>query len=538
MLKSPLLLSVAIGMTACVPKKPGASVAKNQSAEVPVRLGLGYDTEMMRNKDECITFKKESLGGSGVNMTFERVESLESKMSSLGFSSSIALSYSLATGKASADFASSLKETAYSATYLLDFSAMKGSYQALNVEVAKKTDTPQEFRKQCGDRYVSQVTEGGRLLAGVTFMFADKESKESFNSSFSLAIKTITVGADAQASVSKALELASEKTTLKITLNQKGGDPTDLKKSFAKGEDVLVCDLKNRNECKQIVSALFNYAINVFPDSVDKSPYVYSFLTESYPGLPNLTDLGDETVKANKLATAEALEKATTNRLIVKDLISTPNGYGTDSRRQELEKVLGIMSANHRKLSSNIKTCVDGDGPCKPVADLGLDDSVNGQEYLTPAGELMKAGSIGGSGGGEVTQTCKDYLTGLHGESGWILDRAGAVCSNGEKLAQLGINQATAYDVRCPGDAVVVGIKGTRETYKGKTAVGSLSLICATQANIRAGNGNAQQVAVFSPDEQGQSLEYRCASGTAAKGILFRAGHWIDAIELQCIKVF
>ncbi|MBM4253504.1 MAG: hypothetical protein FJ146_16165 [Deltaproteobacteria bacterium] len=545
MLKNSLLLSIAIGVAACVPKKPGNSAAKSQSADVPVRLGIGYDTEMMRNKDLCITYDNEpqgtKLGGSGTNLTFERVESLDSKMSSLGFNSSLSLSYAIATGKASANFASSLKETAYSATYLLDFSVTTNSYQALGVKVKddkKATDTPQEFRKICGDRYVSQTTEGGRLLAGVTFMFNDKQSKESFTSAFSVGAKAIKWGVESNTEITKALDQASEKTTLKITLNQQGGDARDLQKSFPKGEDVMICDLKNSAECKKIIINLFNYAINVFPESVNKDPYVYSFLTEAYPGLPNLTELGDATIRANKKATAAALDETTAKRQQVKDLISTPNGYGTDSRRRELQDVLNKMDKNYRLLASNLKTCVDGDGACQPVEELGLDHSAYDPEYTTPAGDLQNAGAIGGQGGGEVTQTCRDYLTGLHGESGWILDRAGAVCSDGEKHPQLGRNQSTAFDVRCPSGKLVTGVRGTRESYKRTTAVGSLSLICASKDEIQSGNTQGQQVAVFSPDEKGQALEYRCTDGTAAKGIRFRAGHWIDAIELQCVKVF
>ena len=536
MLKSSLLLSLAVGVTACVPKKPGANVTKNQSAEVPVALGLGYDTEAMRNKDQCIKFKEQDLGGSGVNMTFERVESLESKLASLGFSSSIALSYSIATGKASADFTTSLRESAYTATYLLDFSAMKGSFHAVGVEPLMKADNPFEFRKKCGDRYVSEVTKGGRLLAGVTFMFADKESKEAFNSKFSLGVDTITVKAQAEASVSRALDIASEKTTIKISFNQKGGDASELKKSFAKGEDVMVCDLKNRDECKRIISALFNYAINVFPDSLRDSSYVYSFSTEDYPDVPRLTDLGDETVRANKKETAAALEKATNDRQVIRDLLATPSGYGTDARRDELRNVLNGINVNHRALSSNLKNCIDGDGTCVSVAELKL-KAFDDENYFKPAGELMKAGSIGGLGGGEVAQICNDYLIGLHGQSGKILDTAGAWCSNGEKKSQLGTRKASPFETRCPSNMVVVGIKGTREDFERKTAVGSLSLLCATKEDVKARKTDVQKVPVFSEGEQGQALEYRCFEGQAAKGILFRAGELIDAIELQCIAV-
>ena len=172
-----IALGLLVSMIGCVPSgKKAASKSKSETAEVPPTLGMGYDTEMFKNKDICVEFTKTPQSGSGIQYLFERVESLDDRMSSLGFESSVALSYGLATGKATAGFATSLKETSFSATYLFDMSVMNGSAHATGIKVSVPSNDPAAFRMQCGDRYVSEVSEGGRLLAAVTFLFSDRDS--------------------------------------------------------------------------------------------------------------------------------------------------------------------------------------------------------------------------------------------------------------------------------------------------------------------------------------------------------------------------
>jgi hypothetical protein len=215
--------------------------------------------------------------------------------------------------------------------------------------------------------------------------------------------------------------------------------------------------------------------------------------------------------------------------------MSTPSGYGTDSRKQAMGAAKINLEKNREKLQTNIIRCIESNNNCRDLEQLGLiaiDESL-----LVTSGDLANIGAIGGLGGGEVVQKCGDYVTGVHGESGWILDRAGTVCSDGKRLPQLGKNQSTAFEARCPAGQVVVGIQGRREPYKKTTAVGSLVLECLPLDKVRANDQNVTEVVAFSGEES-RDIKRRCDPGQAAKEVVFRAGFWIDSISLNCVKVY
>ena len=530
-----IALGLLVGTIGCVPSgKKAASKAKSETAEVPPTLGMGYDTEMFKNKDICVEFTRTPQSGSGIQYLFERVESLDDRMSSLGFESSVALSYGLATGKATAGFATSLKETAFSATYLFDMSVMNGSAHATGIKVSVPSSDPAAFRMQCGDRYVSEVSEGGRLLAAVTFLFSDRDSKDSFNSTFSLGVKTLTIGADISAKLEKMVTEANQKTTIRISLNQKGGDPALLKQAFPNGEDVLICDLQNRTNCKNAITGLFNYATQVFPGSVSTRPYNYSYSTEYYPGVPGSVLAQDGDKKILKDATAALIKDATSDRQILNDLLAYQGGYGTASRKADMAATLNAVNDNLSKLLVNIRRCIDGSGACEPVEKLGL--ATYSKDLLVPVGDVVITAAIGGFGGGKVVQSCADYAAGLHGESGFVLNMAGVVCNNGDHQKLVGARPASSFDQRCPIGSVLTGVQGRREVFERMTLIGSLVLECTPLDVLRSGGSARNEVVVFSGEEE-RSQSARCEPGQAVKAVVFGAGNLVDSIGLQCIKV-
>ena len=328
---------------------------------------------------------------------------------------------------------------------------------------------------------------------------------------------------------------ANQKTTIRISLNQKGGDPALLKQAFPNGEDVLICDLQNRTNCKNAITGLFNYATQVFPGSVSNRPYVYSYSTEYYPGVPSSVLAQDGDKKAVKDATAALIKEATSDRQILSDLLAYQGGYGTASRKTEMATTLRAIDDNLSKLLNNIRKCIDGSGACEPVEKLGL--ATYSKDLLVPAGDVVITAAIGGFGGGKVVQSCGDYAAGLHGESGYILNMAGVVCNNGDHQKLVGTRPAnSSFDQRCPSGSVLTGVQGRREVFERMTLIGSLVLECTPLDVLRSGGSARNEVVVFSGEEE-RSQSARCEPGQAVKAVVFGAGTLVDSIGLQCIKV-
>lgn len=512
-----------------------ASEIKNASEEDPVVLNLGVDLDSLQTRQICVTGSSVQADAAGVGFTFGRVESIEEVARQVGFQSDISFAYGLAKAKASANFVRNLSDSNFSATYLFAENIEDSVIYATDVKIREDilTDDPQRFRARCGNAYVSKVRAGGQLFAAVTFMFLDSESKTDFSSNFDVKVATGAASGAIQGTMTAMINQASEHATMKIEFNQRGGDPASMGLAFPRGSDAITCSLANREQCKALISNIFDYATNVFPGDVHKRPVVVSHETTGFSDV-DFAPLPAAIDKARR-ETVEALKVLHQDRKKVLDILSSKVGYGTEARREELVKIRDTIESNLRSLQSNIVRCVEeGDHTCLDLAALSL--SSYPADRLIPTGTSVMTAAVGGAGGRPMVQRCTDFVTGFWGESGVILDRAGAICQGGDHHPLLGGGRASPFDVQCPQGSVLTGVRAHRETWRKTDLVGNLIIECSSLADLkRDQTAQSQDLAVFSP-EQPTEMQARCDQGQAAIAVHFRAGTKIDAISLECIR--
>ena len=405
----------------------------------------------------------------------------------------------------------------------------------MKIQDSISTDDPIKFRARCGTAYVSKIKAGGHLFAAVTFTFFDANAKIDFSNKFDAQATTGAASGAIQGTLTAMIEQASDKTSMKIEFNQKGGKPAALGQAFPRGSDAITCSLANRDQCKALISNIFDYATGVFPGDVDDRPVVVGYDTSNFLGI-NFDPLPGSVQQARQ-DTVDALMTLDKDRRKVLNLLMSSIGYGTDARKQELLKVRDTIEANLRILQANLVHCVErADDSCRAVSALSL--TKYPAESLVPTGVSVMTGVVGGTGGLPVIQRCSDFVTGLWGESGVILDLAGTVCQGGHHFALLGSGQASSFSVQCPQDWVLTGVRAHRETWRRTNLVGNLILECSFLPSLKAGEPTqSRDLAVFSP-EQPTEMMARCETGQAAIAVHYRAGTKIDAISLECIRAY
>ena len=519
---------------------PGTSTLKG-SAET-VYLGMGYDTESFQPKESCVAGTEIVEQQPLVQWSFNKVDNFESVKRDMGFGLGGSFSYGLAVFSSKASYTRNLLDTELTSTYLLSADYLGATKilkdAAMDPAIVASLSTPagkQKSRSRCGDHYISQVDVGGKLRVAVKFRFHNSELKDAFAFNAGVTYGVANVSTD----MSYMNANDKKNSAVEIFIYQEGGNLASLGSIMDPAASVE-CNLSEWKRCQDLITSLIAYSTKVFPADIAKGfGRIYSYRTKpyfevEYPPLP-------DDVEALRTATILAMESADQDLLRATYLLKSRESYVLDERKSELQKINNILSRNLGRLSKNLILCVeapDDTAKCRSLDAIAL-ESYDQKRLLVGSRKIMGA-MLGDEGGVPVDQVCPNYMTGLIGSSGYILDQAGVICDDGAPFPKIGSSYATEYYKTCPEGSVVTGIAGNREYLRSsrKYFIGSMSLQCTSLSEIRAAISSPAQTwqVVFSGEEK-QTFSWSCPKGFAAIGMNISGGTYIDHASLICTNV-
>ncbi|MFN0139493.1 MAG: hypothetical protein ACKVQW_05330 [Pyrinomonadaceae bacterium] len=241
----------------------GTGYIKEQlEANDALDLGNVYDTKKGKfERQRCIASPNEDSEGtlSGRSEGTAEFESLLDQRSvahSVGLDAGGNTSFGLAKVTASVRFADSTAETAnaISSTWAIDLSP--GILTVRDPDL-KKGIVPRDaeaFQKRCGDRYISGIRYGARLLVSMRIVFS------SFTMKRELAVSggmSGTFGA-VSAKTTETLARTGNNASVQIRLRQIGGDPSQVPEVF-RGENIVRCSAGDVSVCLNAISDINKY---------------------------------------------------------------------------------------------------------------------------------------------------------------------------------------------------------------------------------------------------------------------------------------
>lgn len=203
-----------------------------------------------------------------------------------------------------------------------------------------------EFRRECGDSFVSAIKLGGELAATYTVATTDTSVQQEITGQLGLTYASPTVNASANVSVSDAFKSSSTHASTAVTYYKSGGsgDPAPVSLDDI---DALVKGMP-----ASVASAPYNYAITVMDyRNLPNWP-------QGAPGMPELTGFQKVAWEWSK---ADALFQQSS--AIIQDLQSTSNsrsymtarwGYGM----QDLANIQAAASARKQAMNQAALNCV------------------------------------------------------------------------------------------------------------------------------------------------------------------------------------
>jgi len=154
-------------------------------------------------------------------------------------------------------------------------------------------------------------------------------------------------------------------------------------------------------------------------------------------------------------------------------------------------------------------------------------------EYQTAA--------AGGGGGNPFTLRCPDdaVLVGVQGNAGGVVDRVQPVCRqidpsglllDGRSSGAAGGGGGTAFTLQCPDNHAVSGIDGRASLYVDQLRIKCGRLAAgprlASSGSVLAGHAGGGGGTAFGP--------FDCVDDKPGRGLIGRAGTYVDQIRLAC----
>ena len=257
-----------------------------------------------------------------------------------------------------------------------------------------------------------------------------------------------------------------------------------------------------------------------------------NFSTANYP--IETFGINPEYLAARKDLAAEA-QKQVKHQIKIKDILDLESDKLSESRRTQLNVCKLEVEQNLEQLYDAIFECnaTDlGDLSCPDLEDIEqnpVDVSIIEKENIAATGIRL-----GYEGGNPFKLSCKNFIRGIFGNYGDLLDRVGATCDSGEVTKVVGRYQTRFFNAQCPKGHVLTGFKGGRKKTMKHRAIGSLDIICQSidQLKKESAEVDTKMIEIF--DHSEKELRWNCPKGTAASALVGRAGGLVDQLTLEC----
>ncbi len=175
-----------------------------------------------------------------------------------------------------------------------------------------------DFKKVCGNQFVSQTEKGASVFIAIQFNFASNllknEFKKGFDFDFKANIKGVDVGTSLGRSVESLNSTLKENGRIDIIATQMGGDVTALGRFLGKEGDMPIfsCSLKDMKACEAAINKAVEYiTTEEFLQGAREYPAILNFATRDYwellPGFTPISELTDA-IKTDRELLANELE--------------------------------------------------------------------------------------------------------------------------------------------------------------------------------------------------------------------------------------
>ena len=239
-------------------------------------LGAGYNSGQQRFLSSmCLTDGAQKslryVGTALGKVAFLTITDRERLQASFGMDVSARARFGLFKADAVAHFLQESLDESYSLSATLEYDIAAKDVllqlvpdpEKILTEAAKgAAKKPAEFRRRCGDEYVSRIESGARLFITVRATFLNLQAKEDFASNVNLSqgFNSLSV------QLKKLKQETREHGSVSIVALQMGGDPRQLASALGQGSGssstfpILNCSLTQTDACQAALKAAVDYA--------------------------------------------------------------------------------------------------------------------------------------------------------------------------------------------------------------------------------------------------------------------------------------
>jgi len=337
-------------------------------------LGAGVDSDRNWLKQEkCLAGDITSLGNSKTELSSKLISSFKDVLKIEKMSAGGKVSVKFFKAHAKVKYEKMFRQTSYTQSYVLNYNVDFGSERIGNISISERgktvSDNVCDFRRYCGDKYVSEVTKGGKVYVEMNFKFKTTQQKKEFSTSggfgFAGEICCVPFSIDLEASVSRLSQTTRKESSLQVVAHQEGGKVEDLVKIFGSSNNSTSCSLDDLTSCKQAIDDIIEYVQNGFAETLRDYPSVSKYKYSSFDsviGAPDdlVLDITPEMEQAR-----EDLADEYEQRLVDLEKLGYLLQYSlSDERKQKMTTLLAALENDVESLSEAGVVCFSDLGNC------------------------------------------------------------------------------------------------------------------------------------------------------------------------------
>ena len=322
--------------------------------DVVANLGNSYNSlsQSLNTSATCVTGTEVTVTPSRSETSMEVNQSTETIMKEFSGEVEGTPRLSFLNLNTQGGFFRSLSQSDHNLAMIFSTTINKGGKKLdapkLNPEFAAMSDI--QVLQDCGDSYVAQINEGGRITISATLSFAEETTRKKWQNISQIN----TPWAKASADIKDKAEEQGMNGSLYVKILQEGGTPE------AAPMASRTCPLKSKEDvqlCLEAIDQAMDYAKNDFPTQVAANPTILNYQTRKLSDLVGFSG-------ANLVVPAEVLK----NRSNLKSALD---------QQSELFDLIQKAEANGFTIPAKIKTAVDQNiATIKQAADHCFDYSM------------------------------------------------------------------------------------------------------------------------------------------------------------------
>ncbi|MEK8016201.1 MAG: hypothetical protein VSS75_004975, partial [Candidatus Parabeggiatoa sp.] len=263
-------------------------------------LGAGVDSD--RNwlkQEECLDGVITPLGKSVTDLSANLISNFKDVLEIQKMSAGGKLSIKFFKAHANANYEKMFRQTSYMQSYVLNYNVDLGSERIGNISISERgkiaAQNACDFRRYCGDKYVSEVTKGGKVYVEMNFKFKTTQQKTEFSAGggfgFAGEICCVPFSIDLEASVSRLSQTTRKESSLEVVAHQEGGKVEDLIKIFGSNGNSTSCSLDDLAPCKKAIDDIIAYVQDGFAETLRDYPSVSKYKYSGFDYVIGVPDL-------------------------------------------------------------------------------------------------------------------------------------------------------------------------------------------------------------------------------------------------------